>query len=310
MEFLFILIIIGILFVIGYFAIGNYFYNIALNPKTDKAFVLGNPEVTEEEKEYIRLREEWINNNSNDVYITSTNNGSIKLHAYEVKSDIKTDVWTIVIHGYMSKGNEMMWAAKPFADEKYNVLIPDLRGHGLSEGNYIGMGWDDRLDIIDWINYIIKKNPDSKIILWGVSMGAATTMMTTGEELPKNVKVAIADCGYSSAWDQFAYQLKRLFKLPTFPVLNAANTVCKIRAGYSFKDASCIKQLKKSKTPTLFIHGSADDFVPFSMLDVVYNAAACEKEKLVIEGAGHGLSSTVNTELYLNTINKFIEKYL
>ena len=195
-----------------------------------------------------------------------------------------------MIHGYMSKGNEMMWAAKPFADEKYNVLIPDLRGHGLSEGNYIGMGWDDRLDIIDWINYIIKKNPDSKIILWGVSMGAATTMMTTGEELPKNVKV--------------------LFKLPTFPVLNAANTVCKIRAGYSFKDASCIKQLKKSKTPTLFIHGSADDFVPFSMLDVVYNAAACEKEKLVIEGAGHGLSSTVNTELYLNTINKFIEKYL
>ena len=147
-------------------------------------------------------------------------------------------------------------------------------------------------------------------MLFGVSMGAATTMMTTGENLPDNVKLAIADCGYSSVWDEFSYQLKELFGLPEFPVLYAANSSCKRHCGYSFKEASSVKQLEKSKTPTLFIHGSDDKFVPFEMLDVVYNAASCEKEKLVVEGAEHCMSVSVDPDLYWNTVDSFIDKYL
>jgi fermentation-respiration switch protein FrsA (DUF1100 family) len=127
-------------------------------------------------------------------------------------------------------------------------------------------------------------------------------MMATGEELPANVKVAIEDCGYTSIWDEFEMQLKQLYNLPTFPVLNAASAVCKIKAGYMLEEGSCIKQVKKSKTPTLFIHGNLDKFVPFDMLEKVYEAANCKKQKLVIEGAAHAESASVNPELYWKTM--------
>jgi hypothetical protein len=172
------------------------------------------------------------------------------------------------------------------------------------------MGWPDRLDVISWINYINEKSSDCKIILYGVSMGAATVMMTTGEELPSNVKLAIEDSGYTSVWDELEYQMKKIFDLNSFPFLNVASIITKIRAGYNFKEASSVEQLKKSVTPTLFIQGDSDEFVPSYMLDINYEAANCEKEKLVVEGAGHIGSSKIAPDLYWETIDNFIAKYI
>ena len=304
-----ILIVILLVLTILYFIVGNYFYEIALNPKSSKTFVLGDVEENEQQKENRIQAENWLDEISNDVYITTSNNGKLKLHAYEIINQKNTDIWSIVIHGYCSQGKDMTYYAKQYYNKGYNVLILDLRGHGKSEGDYIGMGWHDRLDIIDWTNYLINKNPNSKIILHGVSMGAATVMMATGENLPNNIKIAIEDCGYSSIWDEFKMQLKVLFNLPEFPVLNAASAVCKIRAGYMLEEGSAVEQVRKSKTPTLFIHGDLDSFVPFEMLDIVYQAASCEKEKLVIKGAAHAEASSVNPNLYWETIDEFIEKY-
>ena len=304
-----VLIVILLVLTILYFVVGNYFYEIALNPKSSKTFVLGEVEESEQQKESRIQTENWLDEISNDVYITTSNNGKLKLHAYEIINEKNTDIWSIVIHGYCSQGKDMTYYAKQYYNKGYNVLILDLRGHGKSEGDYIGMGWHDRLDIIDWTNYLINKNPNSKIILHGVSMGAATAMMATGENLPNNIKVAIEDCGYSSIWDEFKMQLKVLFNLPEFPVLNAASAVCKIRAGYMLEEGSAVEQVRKSKTPTLFIHGDLDSFVPFEMLDIVYQAASCEKEKLVIKGAAHAEASSVNPNLYWETIDEFIEKY-
>ena len=303
-------ILLGILIGI-YFFIGIYFYNIALNPK--KAKPKGLEDAIEEtlgEKELRIENEKWLKENSKDVYIKTTNKGILNLHAYEIENPQKSEVWAIVIHGYLIEGKNMAYYAKEFFSKGYNVLLVDLRGHGQSEGNYVGMGWHDRLDIVDWINYLIEKNNDYKIILHGVSMGGATVMMATGEELPNNVKVAIEDCGYSSIWDEFKMQLKLLYNLPTFPVLNAASTVCNMKAGYKIEEGSSIEQVKKSKTPTLFIHGNQDKFVPFEMLDKVYEVANCKKEKLVIEGAAHAEAVSVNPELYWKTIDEFIEENL
>ena len=301
-----ILLLVVILGVGG--LVGNYFYNLALNPFTSKDMIFGDDD--DDTSLEVEADVNWLIKDSNyiDTYITSSDN--LKLHAYEVKNENKTDKWAIVVHGYTSEGKLLSSKAKHLYNMGYNVLVPDLRSHGTSEGNYIGMGWHDRLDIIDWINYIIKNNPKSEIALHGTSMGSATVLMVSGEKLPSNVKAIVADCGYTSVYDEFSYQLKQLFNLPAFPIMNFSDVVTHIRAGYCLNDASAINQVKKSTTPILYIHGDKDDFVPYYMMDELYNATNSEKEKLTIEGGEHANSDLVNPKLYWSTVNSFLEKYI
>ncbi len=303
--------VIIIIFGISLGFVGNYFYNLALNPNTPKDIVFGTPEEAEATSGQVLDSDvAWLLNDSNytDEYITSSD--KLKLHSYKVTNQNNSNKWVIAVHGYTSEGINMSTYAKHYYDNGYNVLIPDLRAHGLSEGNYIGMGWDDRLDIISWINYILNENPNAEIILHGVSMGAATVLMTSGEEIPSNVKAIVADCGYTSVWDEFAYQLDDLFSLPEFPILNVSSMVAKIRAGYFLGEASSLEQVKNSKTPILYIHGDKDDFVPYYMMEELYNATSSEKEMLTIKGAEHAKASEVDPETYWNTVNNFINKYM
>ena len=301
-----ILLLVVILGVGG--LVGNYFYNLALNPFTSKDMIFGDDD--DDTSLEVEADVNWLIKDSNyiDTYITSSDN--LKLHAYEVKNENKTDKWAIVVHGYTSEVKLLSSKAKHLYNMGYNVLVPDLRSHGTSEGNYIGMGWHDRLDIIDWINYIVKNNPKSEIALHGTSMGSATVLMVSGEKLPSNVKAIVADCGYTSVYDEFSYQLKQLFNLPAFPIMNFSDVVTHIRAGYCLNDASAINQVKKSTTPILYIHGDKDDFVPYYMMDELYNATNSEKEKLTIEGGEHANSDLVNPKLYWSTVNSFLEKYI
>ena len=290
--------------------IGNHFYNLALNPNASKKGILDSNTQKESNKKKSYAELDWVLNSveHSEVYIKSYD--KLKLSGYKIINNNLNDVWVITVHGYNASNTNMIGFAKKFFEAGYNLLIPDLRGHGKSEGKYIGMGWEDRLDIIKWIEYILQDNTNAKIILHGLSMGAATVTMASGENLPSNVKAIIADCGYTSALDQFTYKLKTVSSLPKSLVLNPTSLIAKIRAGYNLKDASSIEQVKKSKTPILFIHGDEDDFVPYYMMDELYTAANCEKEKLTIKGAKHAESLTVNPELYWNTINNFITKYL
>ena len=289
--------------------VGNYFYDLAINPNSSKDAIFGDGD-DEMEKLKVQEDEDWLIKASNytDKYITSYDD--LKLHAYEIINENPTDKWAIVVHGYTSEGKLVSAKAKHLYDMGYNVLVPDLRGHGTSEGDYIGMGWHDRLDVVNLIDTTIKENPNAKIVLHGTSMGAATVLMVSGEELPSNVKAIIADCGYTSAWDEFTYQLDALFGLKPFPVMQLSNIVTKIKSGYSLKDASALEQIKNSKTPILFIHGDEDDFVPYSMMEELYDATSSEKEMITIEGAGHDDSYLVNPTLYWNTITEFLNKYI
>lgn len=246
----------------------------------------------------------WYGENGEDVYIMSD---SLRLHGKLFKNS--GTKYAIVCHGYTSKAKHMAGFVNKFHSLGYNVLAVDARAHGDSEGTKIGMGWVERFDVIEWIKYIISLEPDAQIILHGVSMGASTVLMASGEELPKNVKAIIADCGYTSEWDEFRQEADVLH-IPWFPVLNASSAISKARDGYDFKQASAVEQVKKSHIPTLFIHGSKDELVPYGMLNELYSAANCEKEILTIQGAGHALSSSVAPELYWNTVETFLKKHL
>ena len=249
---------------------------------------------------------EWFEKNAEDVYITSDD--GLKLHGYFIENKNAGGKYMLVFHGYSGEAAHMKGFLKRFYDMGYSVLAPDARAHGKSEGSVRTMGWFERKDALVWINSIIEKDKNCKIGLFGVSMGGATVMMTAGEELPGQVTVAIEDCGYTSVWDEFEFQLKNTFHIPSFPLLDMADTVTKIRGGYDFREASAVEQLKKSKIPILFIHGKDDDFVPFEMLDKVYSAAPNSKQKLIVENAGHAQSSSAAPELYWNTVKEFLNE--
>ena len=219
--------------------------------------------------------------------------------------------FAILFHGYTGHRSDMAAYAKKFYDMGYSVLTPDALAHGDSDGRYMGMGWLDIPDTLGWIDYIIGSDPEAEIVLHGVSMGGAQVMMAAGEPLPENVKCIVEDCGYSSVWDEFRLQLKNVFHMPAFPLLHVTSAVSKLRAGYSFGEASAVEQLKKATVPMLFIHGEEDTFVPFEMLDKVYEAcASAEKEKLAVPMASHGASVNTAPDLYWDTVTGFVEKFV
>ncbi|MCI6475381.1 MAG: alpha/beta hydrolase [Mucispirillum sp.] len=291
--------------------ISNMFYNLALSPDNnkDKVFESSHNAPT---KKFDNTK---INNDNNKFkekaeIVSIKSFDGLNLKSYKLAKN-NTHKWVIINHGYMQKPYQMGHAGMKFYNQGYNVILPHMRGHGESEGAYIGMGYHDRKDIIKWVEYIISQDSAAEILIYGVSMGGAATMMVSGENLPDNVKCFIEDCGYTSAWDEFSYQLKKIYSLPSFPIMNSVNLLVNLRAGYDLKEASAFNQVQKCKKPMLFIHGDKDTFVPFNMAEKLYTVSSCpEKELFITRNAGHAESFKMYEDIYWQKIFEFAGKYI
>ena len=316
-----ILLVCGIIFVvllaIDLFA-GNYLVTYSIGRRTELAEDVApepstseaaNQKVAEGWKTVKAEIDEWLTEAKPELVEISSEDG-LRLAAdfYPAKED--SHLYVIAIHGYTGFRTTVQGYGQMYARHGFHVLTPDLRAHGDSEGSYIGMGWLDRKDIARWIDYLVERDGEAKIFLHGVSMGGATVMMTLGEELPSQVVAGVEDCGYTSVWDIFADEIKYLFHLPTFPFLYTGSLIAKIRAGYSFQEASSLEQVKKVQVPLMFIHGSADNFVHTSMVEPLYEACPTEKKLYIAEGAGHGEAYHIDPERYEKEIFDFLEPYL
>ncbi|MDQ0088801.1 fermentation-respiration switch protein FrsA (DUF1100 family) [Paenibacillus anaericanus] len=303
-------IIVLLLIIIG--SASLYFYHVAI-ASADKAFLDGNPDLAAGSDVGQPLEDTsawWTEQAFEDWSITSGD--GLQLHAYYLEAKQPTDRTVILAHGYSGLPEQMSGYTKMYRDVLgYNVLLPDARGHGKSEGKYIGFGWPERKDYVKWINKVIEHTGnDSQIVLHGVSMGGATVMMTSGENLPPNVKAIVEDCGYTSVTDELSYQLKRMYHLPSFPIVQITSLLTKIRAGYTFNEASALDQIKKSKTPILFIHGDSDLFVPSEMVYTLYENGPKDKKLFVVPGAGHGKARRVDPVGYDREVTQFIGNYV
>lgn len=297
-------------------AVGNYFFDYALVRKGDvtdganrEVESVAVSSITESYfKNYesqVEATNYWLKTvDRQDIFVTSKDN--LRLHGVKFLANTSSHTYAIIVHGYSSSCQNVFDLAQHYQTRGYNVVTPDLRACGESEGTYIGMGWLDKDDILIWSSLILDKDPEAKIVLHGVSMGAATVMMLSGEALPKNVVAIIEDCGYTRVGEVFSSELKLRFNLPPFPIINFASLVAKLRAGYSFEEASSLEQIKKASTPILFIHGSLDDFIPVEMCQRLYDAANCKKEKLIIDGARHNQSRFLQPDEYYQAVFNFI----
>lgn len=242
--------------------------------------------------------------------------GRGKLAALYIKSDTTTNRVAVLLHGYNDRAESMLHIAYLYNHELgYNVLLPHFFAHGDSDGDHIDMGWNDRFDMLQWMqvaNDMFKgDSAQTQMVVHGISMGGATTMCISGEECPSYVKCFVEDCGYTSVWDEFNGEYKNQFGLPTFPLMNLTSTLCKIRYGWTFGEASPLEQVKKSTLPMLFIHGDADTFVPYPMLNTLYNAKTKGyKEKYIAHGTKHARAYTDHPEEYTQRVKSFVNRFI
>lgn len=258
---------------------------------------------------FIEERRKWISvQELKDVYVMSNDN--LKLHGTLIECGNSKNC-VICFHGYTSKGTNDYGAMSKFYNSKnFNIIMVDERAHGNSEGKYIGFGVLDRNDAVNWIDFAIDKfGKDVNIFLHGISMGAATVMMTSGLELPQNVKAIIADCGFTSAYEVFSHILKRDYHIPEFPIMNITELLTKRFARYGYNDVNTLNEVAKTNIPILFIHGKKDDFVPVWMSEKNYAACNSPKELIIFEDADHAESYFAYTDDYEKALSKYIDKY-
>lgn len=285
----------------GAAAVGNYFYEMSMVPRRH------DPAGDEGKTDPCTLGRVWLREHParREVFITSVD--GLRLHGTALRQGT-SHRWALCVHGYHDDlGSMAVCARHYYEDLGWNAVLPDLRGHGGSEGSYVGYGWDDRLDLVAWISRIMRRDAQAEIVLHGVSMGAATVLLTTGGALPGSVKAAVSDCSYTSALAIMRHVYQRGGgRGPVGPALSALRATVRRRDRFDLKNADVLRAVRCSKTPTLFIHGVSDDFVPATMMAELYEAARCPKDFLWVPKAGHAESVSVDTKLYWDTVDGFV----
>ena len=219
----------------------------------------------------------------------------------------------IIMHGYRATAmRDTMGLIVLCKKLGFNLLMPDQRAHGQSGGHSITMGAQERYDVRTWAYWAsVRSGGKSSIFLMGVSMGAATVLLASGLDLPESVHGIIADCGYSSIRDICRTCLpKYLPYVPVGPGYAVGKAGAELFAHFDPDTVDCRKAVAHTKVPILFIHGSADDFVPCSMSRENYAACASEKELLIIPGATHAMCYYYDTPAYTKAVTDFLKKHI
>lgn len=272
-------------------------------------YVMLEGEQYAEQKDTItKMLDSVINLEYEDCYTVSVD--GYKLHAAYYEAD-KNAPLEIMFHGYKSIAiRDYCGAMKETLDAGRNVLLVDQRAHGQSEGRCLTFGIKERFDCVSWVDFACKKfGKDKKIVLVGVSMGAATVLMASGLKLPENVVGIIADSGYTSP-EAIIKKVIGNMKLPVNVFYPFVYLGARIFGGFNLHETTCPKALQNCKIPVLIYHGEQDYFVPCEMSKEIYNAVKSKKYMLTIPGAGHGLGFIIDNENYNKKLDEFLAETL
>ncbi|EMF0555628.1 alpha/beta fold hydrolase [Enterococcus faecium] len=206
----------------------------------------------------------------------------------------------------------------------YNLLFVDSRATGNSGGDYVTYGQYESDDVLYWINQEVRERPSQKILLYGGSMGAATMMSVLAKDIPVNVKGIIENCGFASIDEQLRFTYSQTV-VPALPpaIKNQLDIIgdqehedlfMGLLKQYYFDQEMHLDPTAALPTigmsgslPKLIIHGTADDVVPVSNAQKLYELAGGYKDLLLVEGAGHGKAQEVDHAAYTKHVTDFLK---
>ncbi len=258
-------------------------------------------------------REMWFNEQNFTEFSIENADGE-KLKAYFLPSSVPSDIYVYCAPGFKTPAKmQFRFITKFFNENGINVFMTDHRACGESEGRYASFGVKEYRDGLQWLHFMNEQfGKDIKIILYGVSMGAATVNNMCGDaSLPENVRFAISDCSFTTPWELFTYSLKKAH-WPVFPLLQGVDAYNRMLAGFSFNDCTNpLEAVSQAKIPMLFIHGKRDHFVPWEMAQPLFdNCSAQDKEIWIIESGSHCTCHLKEPEEYENKFIERIKKYI
>lgn len=276
-------------------------------PWLDKQRLKGTP--YEKYSDHIQSSAQWLKEHgAEDVYVQSRD--GLRLHGLWISA--REPKGTVLLaHGYRSCLLVDFGMVFDFYHSLgLNLLIPDQRSHGKSQGRYITFGVKESRDMLCWIQYHGEKLGGGQLLLSGLSMGASTMLYLADQQLPGEVKAMIVDCGFTSPAQILSCVYTKVTHLPAIPSIWAAELFARVLAGFSLYERDSRKILPHSRLPVLMVHGTGDDFVPCYMTRQGYAACGSEKELLLVEGAGHGTSYLKNKPLYQQRVLAFLKKHM
>ena len=296
--------LIALILLISYICYRIAFYAPPRKPLPEGTIEIPDGEIYEAHREKMEnwVRKMWTMERQ---FFEITSFDGLKLHAkfYEFAPGAPIE---LMFHGYRgSAERDLSGGIERCFRVGRSALIVDQRCAGNSGGHVITMGIRERRDCLSWIDFAIDHfGPDVKIILTGISMGAATVLMAGGEELPPNVVGILADCGYTSA-KAIMYDVIRKMGLPPKPSYPFVKLGARIFGHFDLEETSPLEAVRRCKLPVIFFHGEADDFVPCYMSQENFEACASRKHLVTIPGAGHGLAYAVEPDRYVEELYDF-----
>ena len=196
------------------------------------------------------------------------------------------------------------------AKRNCNLLLIEQRAHDDSEGRYITMGFFERYDIAKWAFLLAQLEPSLPLYLCGISMGAASVLQASVLSLPPQVCGVISDATFSSAQEIISLVMRRNIHVSPLPNMWLLNHYLQKHAGFRYDTGSSpLEAVQQMRLPVLFVHGTADRFVPFSMTERCYAACRAEKELFTVPGADHCGTYLTDHNGYLNVLDHFFQKH-
>lgn len=235
----------------------------------------------------------------------------IYLHAVYIPASENSRGVVLMIHGFRAESgpHDMCCAMEALHDDGWDIVVPDLRGHGKSGGAFLGFAAADRFDVCDWCRLIDETLHPRNLFLDGISMGAATVLGASELTLPACTRGIIADCGFTSPYAQIKTMLHARLHIPSLPALLITSALARLFTGYGLWSLDTTRALKHNRYPVFFAHGERDGFVSCEMTRQNYAACTAPKEVLYVPEAGHGASFLIGRDEYLRRLRRFLARY-